>query len=203
MLCLAISEFQLTCGCTATGMCSPVLPQIVEAELPPLEAYLYEHEVGTQDVRILSEAAVKRLGVWLHRIDMTMSKWLGKAKAKADSIFSKDHKLGDLLDFFLMPKNTNVSLDNIFWWAVAENVDALQVHLVKCKKILKQANKTCGKLLTQMAKLKETQENSLPTKAAHIEATKALHQMADQLEWMRETISSHTKEIDHIKKLLK
>ena len=58
---------------------------------------------------------------------MTMSKWLGKAKV--DSIFSKDHKLGDLLDFFLMPENTNVSLDDIFWWAVVENVDALQVYL--------------------------------------------------------------------------
>ena len=136
----------------------PVLPQIVEAELPPLEAYLHEHEVGTQDVHILSEAAVKRLGVWLHRIDMTVSKRLGKAKA--DSIFSKDHKLGDLLDFLLMPNNTNVSLEDIFWQAVAENVDVLQVLLVKCKKILKQANKTHGKLLTQMAKLKETQEKS-------------------------------------------
>ena len=94
-------------------MCSPVLPQIVEAELPPLEAYLYKHEVGTQDVCILSEAAVKHLGVWLHRIDMTVSKWLGKAKA--NSIFSKDHKLGDLFDFLLMPDNTNVNLEDIFW----------------------------------------------------------------------------------------
>ena len=93
-------------------MCSPVLPQIVEAELPRLEVYLHEYEVGTQDVCILSEAAVKHLGVWLHRIDMTMSKQLGKAKA--NSIFSKDHKLGHLLDFFLMPDNTNVSLDDIF-----------------------------------------------------------------------------------------
>ena len=201
VLCLAISEFHLTCGCTATGMCSPVLPQIVEAELPLLEAYLHKYEVGTQDVCILSEATIKRLGVWLHRIDMTMSKQLGKAKV--NSILSKDHRLGDLLDFFLMPDNTNVSMDNIFWQAVVENVDALQVRLVKCKKILKQANKTHGKLLTQRARLKETQERSLPTKAAHVEAKEALHQTADQLERMREIISSHTEEIAHIKKLLK
>ena len=82
-------------------------------------------------------------------------------------------------------------------------MDALQDCLVKCKKILKQANKTHGKLLTQMAKLKETQEKSLPTEAAHAEATEALCQMADQLEQMRETITSHTEEIAHIKKLLK
>ena len=180
VLCLVIAEFHLTCGCTATGMCSPVLPQIVEAELPLLDAYLHKHKVGTQDVHIPSEAAVKCLGVWLHRIDMTVSKQLGKAKA--DSIYNKDHKLGDLLDFFLMPDNSGVSLDDIFCWAVAENVDALKVRLVKCKKILKQANKTHGKLLTQMAKLKETQEKGLPTKAMHAEATEALHQVADQLE---------------------
>ena len=92
---------------------------------------------------------------------------------------------------------------NIFCQAVVENVDALQVHLVKCKKILKQANKTHDKLLTQMAKLKETQEKSLPTKATHTEATEALHQAADQLERVRETITSHTEELVHIKQLLK
>ena len=84
-----------------------------------------------------------------------------------------------------------------------ENIDALQVCLVKCKKILKQANKTHGKLLTWIAKLKETKEKSLPTEAAHAKATEALHQAVDQLGWMRETITSHTKEIAHTKKMLK
>ena len=59
VLCLAFAEFHLTSGCTPTGMCSPVLPQVVEAELPPLEMYLHEREVGTQDVCILSKAAIK------------------------------------------------------------------------------------------------------------------------------------------------
>ena len=59
MLCLAIAEFHLTSGCTPTGMCSPVLPPVVEAELPPLESYLHGREIGTQDVHILSEAAIK------------------------------------------------------------------------------------------------------------------------------------------------
>ena len=201
MLCLVIAEFHLTCGYTATGMCSPELPQFVEVELPPLDAYLHEHEVGTQNVCILSEAAVKCLGVWLHRIDMTVSKRLGKAKA--DSIHNEDHKLGDLLDYFLMPDNLGVTLDDIFCQAVAENVDALQARLVKCKKVLKQANKTHGKLLTRMVKLKEAQEKSLPTEAAHVKAMEALLQAANQLEWLRDTMTHHTEEIAHIKKLLK
>ena len=45
------------------GMCSPVLPPVVESELPPLETYLHDRELGMHDVRILSEAAIKQLGV--------------------------------------------------------------------------------------------------------------------------------------------
>ena len=59
VLCLTIAEFHLTSECTPVGMCSPVLPQVVEAELPPLEMYLHEREVGMQDVHILSKAAIK------------------------------------------------------------------------------------------------------------------------------------------------
>ena len=46
VLCIAIVDFHLTCGCNPTGMCSPVLPQIIEVELPPLDAYLHEYQVG-------------------------------------------------------------------------------------------------------------------------------------------------------------
>ena len=42
VLCLSISKFHLTSGCTPLGMCAPVLLQVVEAELPPLETYLHE-----------------------------------------------------------------------------------------------------------------------------------------------------------------
>ena len=42
VLCLSITEFHLTSGCTPSGMCSLVLPPVVEAELPPLETYLHD-----------------------------------------------------------------------------------------------------------------------------------------------------------------
>ena len=87
------------------GMCFPVLPLVVEAELPPLETYLHDRELGMQDVHILSEAAIKRLRVWLHQVDMTVRYNLARANSPCDS----DHKLGALLDYFLMPENTGVS----------------------------------------------------------------------------------------------
>ena len=71
ILCLSISEFHLTSTCSPPGMCLPVLPLVAEAELPPLENYLHEGELEVQDVHIHCIAAIKWLGVWLHRVDMT------------------------------------------------------------------------------------------------------------------------------------
>ena len=76
-------------------MCMPVLLLVVEAELPPLENYLHEGQLEVQDVCIHCIAAIKRLGVWLHWVDMTTQ----YNKARANSPCSDDHKLGTLLDF--------------------------------------------------------------------------------------------------------
>ena len=118
-------------------MCSPVLPQVVEAELPPLEMYQYDRELGMQDVCILSEAAIKRLRAWLHRVNMTIR----YDEARANSPCDDDYKLGALLNYFLMPENTGVSIEDVISRVVAENVDALEVRLVKSKKELKEASK--------------------------------------------------------------
>ena len=117
VLCMAIAEFHLTSGCTPTGMCSPVLPQVVEAELPPM--------------------------------------------------------------------------------------DALEVCLVKSKKVLKEASKMQSKLLTRVAKLKMAQEKSHPTEATHQEAMRVLCQTTEQLDQVRSTIAHHTADISRIEALLK
>ena len=102
-----------------------------------------------------------------------------------------------------MLNNTGVTLEDIFCCVVGENVNALQVRFVKCKKVLKEATKTQGKLLTKIAKLKVAQEEGHPTEVTHEEATEALHQATEQLAWVRETITHHTAEIVHIKELLR
>ena len=178
VLCLAIAEFHLTSGCTPMGMCSPVLPPVMEVELPPLETYLHDRDLGKQDVRILSEAAIKRLGVWLHRVNMTVR----YKEARANSPCDDDHKLGALLDYFLMPENTGVSLEHIIGRVVAENMDALEVCLVKSKKVLKEASKMQSKLLTRVVKQKLALEKGHPAEVAHEEAARALHQTTEQLE---------------------
>ena len=199
VLCLSISKFHLTSACSPPGMCALVLLPVVEAELPLLENYLHEGELEAQDVHIHCIAAIKRLGVWLHRVDMTTR----YNEARANSPCSDDHKLGALLDFLLMPENTSVSLKHIFDWVVAENVDALEMHLVKSKKLLKEASKAQTKLLTQLTKQKRTLEKTRLSKKVRDKTSKVLSQTTAQLDQVRTTVTQHTANIAHIKALLK
>ena len=101
-----------------------------------------------------------------------------------------------------MPENTGVSLEHIIGQVVAKNVDALEVRLVKSRKLLKEASKTQTKLLTHVVKLKLALEKGHSTKVAHDEAAKALSQTTEQLDWARATIAKHTADIAHIEALL-
>ena len=179
-------------------MCAPVLPLVVEAELPLLENYLREGELDAQDVCICCIAAIKRLGVWLHWVDMTTQ----YNEARANSPCSDDHKLGTLLNFLLMPENTGVSLKHIIDRVVAENVDALEMRLIKSKKLLKEASKSQTKLLTQLTKQKMTLEKTRLSKKVCDKTSKALSQTTAQLDQARTTVAKHTANITHVKALL-
>ena len=82
-------------------------------------------------------------------------------------------------------------------------MDALEVHLVKSKKLLKEASKTQTKLLTHLAKQKMTLEKTHLSKKASDETSKALSQTTEQLDRVRTTIATHTADIIHIEALLK
>ena len=60
VLCIALPEFHLTSTCSPPGMCAPVLLPVVEAKLPPLENYLHEDELESQDIRVRCIATIKQ-----------------------------------------------------------------------------------------------------------------------------------------------
>ena len=191
-------EFPLTSACSPPGMCAPVLPPVVEAELPPLENYLHEDKLGLQDICVRCIATIKQLGAWLHWVDMTTQ----FNEARANSPCSHDHELGTLLDFLLMPENTGVGLRHIIDRVVAENVDALKVHLAKSRKLLKEASKTQARLLTHLTKQKITLEKTHISKKTRDETQEALSQTTEQLDRARTTVAQHTADIAHIKSKL-
>ena len=124
-------------------------------------------------------------------------------KARANSLCSHDHKLGIILNFLLIPENTGISLRHIIDGVVAKNVDALEVHLVKSRKLLKEASKTKTKLLTCLTKQKMTLEKAHISKKTRDETHEALSQMTEQLDLARTTVTQHTADITHIESLLK
>ena len=176
-----------------------MLPPVVEAELPPLENYLHEEELESQDVCIRCVAAIKWLGVWLQRVNMTTC----YNEARANSPCSHDHKLGALLDFLLMPENTGDGLRHIINQVVAENVDTLEMHLVKSRKLLKEASKTQTKLLTCLTKQKMTLEKAHLSKKTWDETREAHSITTEQLDQARTTITQYTTDIAVIETLLK
>ena len=198
VLCISLSEFHLTSACSPPSTCAPVLPPVVEAKLPPLENYLHEEELESQDIRVCCVTAIKWLGVWLHQVDMTTR----YDKARANSPCSHDHKLGALLDFLLILENTGVGLRHIINQAVAENVDALKMCLVKSRKLLKEASKTQTRLLTHLMKQKMTLEKVHLSKKAWGETREALSLTTAQLDQARTTIAQHTADIAHIESVL-
>ena len=101
-----------------------------------------------------------------------------------------------------MPENTSVGLKHIFDRVVAENVDALEMRLIKSKKLLKEALKSQTKLLTWLTKQKMTLEKTRLSKKVHDETSKVLSQTTAQLDQARTTITKHTANIMHIKALL-
>ena len=102
-----------------------------------------------------------------------------------------------------MPENTGVGLRHIIDRVVTENMDELEVHLAKSRKLLKEALKTQARLLTHLTKQKITLEKTHISKKTRDETQEALSQMTEQLDQARTTVAQHTADIAHIKSKLK
>ena len=75
VLCM-ISEYHMACATRGSPVTSPILPRVIEDKLPPLTDYaLPEDRSGVTNVRVRDhQARTLRVAVWLHRLDMALSK---------------------------------------------------------------------------------------------------------------------------------
>ena len=81
-------------------------------------------------------------------------------------------------------------------------MDALEIHLVKSKKFLKEASKSQTKLLTWVMKQKMTLEKTRHSKKVCDKTSKVLSQTTAQLDQVTTTVTKHTADIMHIEALL-
>ena len=100
VLCM-ISEYHMACVTRGSPVTSPILPGVIEDKLPPLTGYtLPEDRSGVTDVRVRDhQARTLWVVVWLHRLDMALS----KEPVASGSLVQARHSLSHLLAYFLAP----------------------------------------------------------------------------------------------------
>ena len=100
VLCI-ISEYHMACMTRGSPVTTPILPGVIVDKLPPLTGYtLPEDRLGVTNVRVWDhQARTLRVAVWLHRLDMALS----KEPAASGSLVQARHSFGHLLAYFLAP----------------------------------------------------------------------------------------------------
>ena len=103
VLCM-ISEYHMACMTRGSSVTSPILPGVIEDKLPPLAGYaLPEDRSGFIDVQVRDhQAKTLWVAVWLHRLDMALS----REPLASRSLVQAQHSLGHLLTYFLAPGTT-------------------------------------------------------------------------------------------------
>ena len=114
---LMIAEYHLTSASQGTHRILPVLPEGAARLMPPVDEYLPGLFEGCRDVRVTDRAQILRVATWLHRLDLTTT--YGAEIAASPQV--EDYDFGPLLEYFLMPKLTNVTLQEVAARVAKEN----------------------------------------------------------------------------------
>ena len=114
---LMIAEYHLTSASQGTHRILPVLPEGAAQLMPPVDEYLPGSFEGCRDVRVTDQAQILRVATWLHHLDLTTT--YGTEIAASPQV--EDYDFGPLLEYFLMPKLTNVTLQEVAARVAQEN----------------------------------------------------------------------------------
>ena len=121
-----IAEYHLTSACQGSRSIPPVLPEGTARLMHPFHGYLpggtFE---GCRDVRVTGRAQILRVACWLHRMDLSAT--YGAEVAASPRV--QDYDIGPLLDYFLMPKRTDITFEEVALKVAEENRRDLEVSL--------------------------------------------------------------------------
>ena len=117
VLCM-IAEYHLACATRGSMTTSPILPEAVEQYLPPLVDYACPSSTRLTNVRVCDHKTRSlHVGVWLHRMDMSLN-W---EKEASESLVQSRHSKGLLLSYFLAPGTGNLCFEEIANRVLQEN----------------------------------------------------------------------------------
>ena len=194
LLC-SILEYQLACITRGAKYCAPLLPEEIEAKLPPLANYLVSDRRAVVDVRPKdNQSRALRVAVWLHSLDQN----LVGGEAAAASLHLSDHRKGLLLNHFLSPGTSYLRTEDVFARAVKDNWKTHQEHKKhytdRLKKALPQRTELKRSLQCKEEKLALTTSPQNQTKLSRhlgniqeeLERTEEIKYARGQLEELRE-----------------
>ena len=122
---LMIAEYHLTSASQGTHYVLPVLPEGAARLMPPLDEYLPGSFDGCRNVRVTDRAQVLRVAIWLHRLDLCAT--YGAEIAASPRV--EDYDIGPLLKYFLMPKLSDITLEEVAARVAQENCRDMEISL--------------------------------------------------------------------------
>ena len=120
-----IAEYHLTSASQGTHRILPVLPEGAARLMPPLDEYLPGSFDGCRDVRVTDRAQILRVATWLHRLDLSTT--YGAEIAASPQV--EDYDIGPLLEYFLMPKLSHITLQEVAARVAQENRRDMEASL--------------------------------------------------------------------------
>ena len=122
---LMIAEYHSTSASQGTHHVLPVLLEGAARLMPPLDEYLPGSFDGCHDVRVTDRAQILSVAAWLHRLDL--STMYGAEIAALPRV--EDYDIGPLLEYFLMPKLSAITLEEVTARVAQENHRDMEISL--------------------------------------------------------------------------
>ena len=112
-----ILEYHTACVVNGSSITSPIPSQEIEEKLP-LVNYTRPAGTGITDVRVQDNKAKSlQVAVWLHQLDMSLS----REEDASRSLVPSRHTQGHLLGYFLAPGTSNISYEEVLAQVIEKN----------------------------------------------------------------------------------
>ena len=161
VLCM-IAEYHLACTTKGSMTTSPILPEAIEQYLPPLVDYICPDSTGLTDMRVHDHKARSlHVGVWLHRMDMTLS-W---EKEASESLVQLRHSKGLLLSYLLAPRTGNLHFEEVVNRVLQKNHEEHERARKKSVSSLNRSLHQWAKLLEELDELSKRLQAAKDEKA--------------------------------------
>ena len=122
---LMIAKYHLTSASQGTHHVLPVLPEGAARLMPPLEDYLPGSFDGCCDVRVTDRAQILRVVAWLHHLDLRTT--YGAEITTSPRV--EDYDIRPLLEYFLMPKLSDITFGEVASMVAQENRRDMEISL--------------------------------------------------------------------------